>query len=246
VIRRALILASFLLSLGAQVLAPGASGVSLGHLHLHSADAAAQGRFWVDVFGAVPTKVGDLTLYKLPGVFIAINAEKPTGAMEGSTVPLIGLKVDNVEATAEKANAARAKVVQDGKRMVIIGPDDIRVELTSDVDTVHINVPDIAAAEQWYAKTFGAVLGKDHSATLPGVRLLFSTSIGSPAGTKGRALDHIGLEVRDLREFTRNLAATGQKVDLMYLKLPDSGVAIAFVTDPFGTFIELTDGLIRF
>jgi catechol 2,3-dioxygenase-like lactoylglutathione lyase family enzyme len=185
-------------------------------------------------------------LYKLPGVFIAINAEKPSGGMDGSTVPLIGLKVDHVAATVEKANSAGARVVQDGKRVIIIGPDEIRIELTSDVDTIHVNVPDIAAAEQWYAKTFGAALGKDHSATLPGAKLVFSTSTDAPAGTKGRALDHIGLEVRDLREFTKNLAATGQKVDLMYLKLPDSGVAIAFVTDPFGTFIELTDGLIRF
>jgi hypothetical protein len=31
----------------------------------------------------------------------------------------------------------------------------------------------------------------------------------------------------------------------MYLKLPD-GVAIGFVTDPWGTYIELTEGLVKF
>ncbi|MBZ5611248.1 MAG: VOC family protein [Acidobacteriia bacterium] len=243
------------LSLPAQVMPPGPSGVSLGHLHFHSDNPAAHAKFWTDVFGAQLTKVGDLDVYKLPGFFIALNHEKPAGGMAGSTVPSIGLKVRDLKATLAKAKAANARIADRSRsHAVIFGPDDIRIELTADrklatavaSDTIQLSLPDPEAARAWYAKTFGAVLGQGDFATLPGVKLDFSKSAAVPAGTKGHVLDHIGLEIRDLREFTRKLAASGQKVDLMYYKLPDSGVAIGFVTDPWGTYIELTEGLIRF
>src|ERR1700730_15000511 len=77
----------FCLALGCQgqVLPPGPSGVSLGHLHFHSENAAAHARLWTEVFGAQLTKVGNLDVYKRPGMFIALNQEKPVGGMTGST-----------------------------------------------------------------------------------------------------------------------------------------------------------------
>jgi catechol 2,3-dioxygenase-like lactoylglutathione lyase family enzyme len=64
------------------------------------------------------------------------------------------------------------------------------------------------------------------------------------AGSKGRVLDHIGFEVKDLKAFTERLAADGQKLDV---PLTDAtarmGLKIAFITDPNGTYIELTEGL---
>jgi catechol 2,3-dioxygenase-like lactoylglutathione lyase family enzyme len=238
---------TFVLSVSAQVLPPGPSGVGLGHLHFHSDDRAAHVKFWVEVFGAQPTKVGDLEIYKLPGMFIAINAVKATGGMEGSTVPSVGLKVRDLGTILDKAKAANLHVARPGRsHAVVFGPDGIRVELTEDPklatavasDSIHLDTPNPTGAQDWYAKTFGE--------SLPGVRLDFTKPDGIPAATKNRVLDHIGFEVKDLREFTKNLAAKGQKVDLMYYKLPDSGVAIAFVTDPWGTYIELTEGLNRF
>jgi len=239
----------------AQVQPPGASGVSLGHWHFHSEDRAAHAKFWMDVFGAKATKVGDLEVYKLPGVFIALNQEKPAGGMQGSTVPSLGLKVRDLDAILDRAKAAGARVSEQSQsNAVILGPDDIRLEVALDrsldtsvaANTIRLNVPDPPAARDWYVKTFGAVAAEGGSALLPGVRLQFTKSATAPSGTKGHVLDHIGMEISDLREFTRKLAASGQKVDLMYLKLPDSGVAIGFVTDPWGTYIELTEGLVRF
>jgi len=55
-------------------------------------------------------------------------------------------------------------------------------------------------------------------------------------------LDHIGLEVRNLEAFCRKLEANGVKFDARYKKQP-SGIATALLTDPWGTSIELTEGL---
>jgi hypothetical protein len=39
------------------------------------------------------------------------------------------------------------------------------------------------------------------------------------------------------------LEASGVKLDVAYRKLPALGISLAFFTDPFGTYIELTEGL---
>jgi len=75
------------------------------------------------------------------------------------------------------------------------------------------------------------------------VTLEFAKADVAPAGTRGRALDHIGFEVRGLEEFCKNLEAAGLKLDRPYTKLPNSTTAIAFLTDPWGTYIELTENL---
>ena len=68
---------------------------------------------------------------------------------------------------------------------MLLGPDDIRVELTEDQISpsavanhhIHLYVPDVEAAKKWYATTFGAIPGKRgkfEAADLPGVNLSFS------------------------------------------------------------------------
>jgi catechol 2,3-dioxygenase-like lactoylglutathione lyase family enzyme len=75
------------------------------------------------------------------------------------------------------------------------------------------------------------------------VNLSFSTSATPVVGTKGRALDHIGFEVKDLETFCKKMEAAGVKFDVPYRKVPALGLAVAFFTDPFGTYVELTEGL---
>jgi hypothetical protein len=75
------------------------------------------------------------------------------------------------------------------------------------------------------------------------VTLQFRKEDAAPAGTRGRALDHIGFEVKNLEEFCKKLEASGIKLDRAYTKLPNSATAIAFLTDPWGTYIELTENL---
>ena len=99
-------------------------------------------------------------------------------------------------------------------------------------------------------KVFGGVPGKRfrsevqgyEAADLPGVNMNFSGERGVQQPTKGRALDHIGFEIKNLEAFTKKLEASGLKIDAPYRMLPN-GLAIAFITDPWGTYIELTEGL---
>jgi catechol 2,3-dioxygenase-like lactoylglutathione lyase family enzyme len=112
---------------------------------------------------------------------------------------------------------------------------------------IHLYVPegDVEAARDWYTQHFGGVAGKRwrYDATdLPGINLNFSAAPEPRAPTRGRALDHIGFEVVGLEAFCNKLEAAGISFDQPYRELP-SGLGLAFLTDPWGTYIELTDGL---
>ena len=117
---------------------------------------------------------------------------------------------------------------------------------------IHLYLPEGSEtkARDWYVKTFGAVPGvRWHytAADLPGINLNFSDQKDRKepfAPTRGRMLDHIGFEVKDLRAFCRKLEAEGVKFDEPYAK-DKSGVARALFTDPWGTSIELTEGFGR-
>ena len=90
---------------------------------------------------------------------------------------------------------------------------------------VHLNVPEGAEAnaKTWYVKTFGGVPGKRwhyEAADLPGINMNFSGSTSVQAPTKGRMLDHVGFEVRNLEAFCRKLTAGGVKFDMPYTRQP--------------------------
>jgi catechol 2,3-dioxygenase-like lactoylglutathione lyase family enzyme len=135
-----------------------------------------------------------------------------------------------------------------------LGPDDVKVELLEDpkqttpitLNHVHFFNPKNTDMQAWYVKTFGGKSrtgGAFPAADLPGVALNFSPSPAPVVGTQGRAIDHIGFEVKNLEEFCKKLEADGVKFNVPYRKVPALGIAIAFFTDPWGTYIELTEGL---
>jgi catechol 2,3-dioxygenase-like lactoylglutathione lyase family enzyme len=112
---------------------------------------------------------------------------------------------------------------------------------------IHLNVPQdqVAAAKEWYATHFGGVRGmrwRYDAVDLPGININISAVDTAQAPTRGRMLDHIGFEVENLAAFCRELEAKGITFDRPYGKLP-SGFGLAFLTDPWGTYIELTEGL---
>jgi hypothetical protein len=49
--------------------------------------------------------------------------------------------------------------------------------------------------------------------------------------------------VKNLAEFCKGLESKGVKFDVPYRAVPQLGISIAFLTDPWGTYIELTEGL---
>ena len=112
---------------------------------------------------------------------------------------------------------------------------------------LHFFVPQdsIGAIKAWYGTVFGAIPGKRfnyEAADLPGTNLNISAAPGKTSPTKGRVLDHVGFEVKRLKAFCQKLEASGVELNKPYGK-EQSGVAIAFLTDPWGTYIELTEGM---
>jgi catechol 2,3-dioxygenase-like lactoylglutathione lyase family enzyme len=136
-----------------------------------------------------------------------------------------------------------------------MAPDDVKVEIVemkaqaAPIASHHIHF--FGAQKEmhaWYMQTFGASpLTSANpafiSASLPGLTLNFAQSQAAVAGTQGRAVDHIGFEIKNLEAFIKKLEAQGIKLASPYRQVPALDVSIAFITDPWGTYIELTEGL---
>jgi predicted enzyme related to lactoylglutathione lyase len=139
----------------------------------------------------------------------------------------------------------------------VLGPEQTKVEFVEVKDQklpiqlhhIHFFGEKNVDMQAWYAKTFGAKQLPQNPGSafvqdqLPGVFLNFTPSPTPTVGTTGRALDHIGFEVKNLEAFTKQLEAQGIKLDRPYTKVPELGIAIAFIKDPWGTNIEMTEGL---
>jgi catechol 2,3-dioxygenase-like lactoylglutathione lyase family enzyme len=237
----------------------------MGHVHFAVQDIDAAKKFWLTV-GGTPIKLGANEGVKFPGVLILIRkATGPVAGTVGSTVNHIGFLVPNVDAA--RARWKTAGLIMEppnpanAKQIYLHTPDDlVRVEILEDAmqtvpikfHHVHFFVADaggtnsVLAMQAWYAKTFGAKPGKRgqfEAADLPGVNLTFAKSDTPTAGTKGRELDHIGFEIKGLEAFCKKAEKAGIKLDMPYTPRPDLGIALAFMTDPWGTYIELNEGL---
>jgi catechol 2,3-dioxygenase-like lactoylglutathione lyase family enzyme len=157
---------------------------------------------------------------------------------------------DDVAAPAQPGGASIA---------FVLGPDEVKVEFVEmpkqaapiQLHHIHFFTPKSVEMRAWYAKVFGArerplnPASAFITAELPGVALNFTPTTDPVVGTQGRAVDHVGFEVKDLEAFTKKLEADGIKLDRPYTKVAALGVAIAFFTDPWGTYIELTEGFDR-
>jgi catechol 2,3-dioxygenase-like lactoylglutathione lyase family enzyme len=241
----------------AQTAAPSPQGISMGHLHLLVRDIDAQKKFWVDTLGGQIVKAGPLELIKFPGVFVGLRKGEPTGGTDDSSVNHLGFKVKDLPGTKAKLTAAGGQVVRempDTRQMFVMFPDGVKVEFTEDTSTtrpiehhhVHFFTQNIEDTRAFYVKWFNAIPGKRgrfEAADLPGVNLTFSASETKTVGTRTRGVDHIGFEVKNLAEFCKKLEAGGIKLDRPFQHVPSLGLSVAFLTDPFGTFIELTEGL---
>ena len=76
---------------------------------------------------------------------------------------------------------------------------------------------------------------------IPGVQLRFAKADKAQAPTRHRVLDHIGFDVKNLEAFCKKLEAAGIKLDRPYTKNEQTGTALAFIYDPWGTYIELNE-----
>ena len=212
-------------------------------------------------------------IVKFPNVLIFFRTtQAPTGGTRGTTVNHIGFSVPDLRPVVDKIKAngyrmiTRSEVpptdevkddiaIRGNTRLAFaLGPDDVKVEFVQvpaqtvpiTLHHVHFFLPQNTEMRDWYAKVFGAKPREGAnfpSADLPGVALNFTKSPDPVVGTQGRALDHIGFEVKNLEEFTKKLEGMGIKLERPYTKVAALNIAIAFIKDPWGTYIELTEGL---
>ena len=255
------LLAASAASIFSQTAAPNDAGVSIGHMHLILGEPEAHKKLWVDVLGAQVTNAGSLEMLKLPGVFIVLSKARtaPAEGSDGSTVNHFGFLVKSYADTKAKLTAAGiTKYPIDRpaqKQFIAEFPEKVRVEFTEDsalkvpisFHHIHIVTSDDENLRAWYLRTFGAKSGKRGdflAAFVPGGEVDFRKDASAPAPTKGRSLDHIGFEIKGLEAFCKNLEAQGVPFDLAYREMPQlGGMRIAFILDPAGTRIELTEGL---
>ena len=184
----------------------------------------------------------------------------------GFQVPNLRALMDKVKAAgypivtrAEISTAVEVKddlayiADQDTHIAYVMAPDEIKVEFLENKSLdvailahhVHFATPNVEQMKAWYVTMFGAKPGKRGSfdaADIPGLNLTFSPSPGPVVPTRGRALDHIGMEIKNLEQFCKDLEAKGIKLDRGYSKAPGSAFGVAIMTDPWGTRIELTEG----
>jgi len=149
-----------------------------------------------------------------------------------------------------------------GKFSYLVGPDGVKVEVvTNDAKDApplifhhaHFVNGKFVEMQQWYMKAFNATLRPGQTdffigADLPGVGYSLNFFSWLPAepvvGTAGRAIEHVGFEVRNLPAFITQLQSKG--IELRQPLHRDSrrnNLSVAELTDPWGTQIELTEGL---
>ena len=237
----------------------------MGHVHLAVRDIDAQKAFWTGIMGGAIVKNGPLEMIQLPGVYILFRQADKADPPAGSIVNHFGFVVKDMPAALAKwkENNLMIEPTENPNEAFVVAPDGIRLEVYGIPDLpvpiqmnhIHYNVSDIPGMQAWYAKTFGAKPGQRpciacvsrpsmiEAGDLPGVNLSFSRGAAGLAPTKGRSLDHIGFEVKNLEAFAKKLEAQGIKLEAPVRQLPNSNLKYAFVTDPWGTYIELTEGL---
>jgi catechol 2,3-dioxygenase-like lactoylglutathione lyase family enzyme len=245
----------------AQPYTPNQAGVTMGHWHLNSRDIEANKKIFVGMGGSA-SEAGGLQRVTFPGVVVILNlpagAAPPAGPTDGSVVNHVGFVVQNVQDSVAKWKAAGVPVSpgNNGRldQAYVNTPDGLRIEILEDKtqsvpirhEHVHFFLPEtaIAQSQDWYAKIFGAKPGTRNNgpvADIPGVQLRYNKADKPMVTTKGRVLDHIGFDVKDLQGFIKKLETAGIKLDRPYTKNEQTGAALAFITDPWGTYIELNE-----
>jgi catechol 2,3-dioxygenase-like lactoylglutathione lyase family enzyme/predicted enzyme related to lactoylglutathione lyase len=239
----------------AQLKTPNANGVAMGAVHLTVRDVDANVSFF-KLLGGTPVKNGSIQLMEFPGMYVELEKGEPSGPSIGSVVNHFGFYVKSMNDWLPKWQAAGIKIepITRPTQLYMASPDDARIEILEEPTLatpiaghhIHFASPDIPGMQAWYIKTFGAVAGTRgnfQTALLPGIELTLSGSRDPVAPTKGRAFAAIDFEVKNLKPFLTTLQAQGISVVEPYHQVPHTSVSEASIVDPWGTTIELSEGL---
>jgi catechol 2,3-dioxygenase-like lactoylglutathione lyase family enzyme len=245
----------------AQLAAPGPAGIAFAHVHLNVSDVDLHKQIWVDHFGGEVVQKGPLTTVKIPGALIVFTERPPTGGSQGTVMDHFGFKVPDLAESLREWRAAGYEVqaeftgVEGSPNAYLMAPDGVRFELQEDPELrfeaamyhVHFFTPRHQELMQWYADVFSAVVTPrgtlETTADVPGANLSFSSSRSERSATAGRAIDHIGFEVTDIGAVAEALAERGIELEFPPRRIDSIELTIAFLTDPEGVRIELTEGM---
>ncbi len=233
------------------------AGVTMGHWHIASKDVEADKKLFLALGGTLFMPGGN-PLFMFPGLYInlVLGTEKGDGGTEGSVINHVGFIVNNVQERVAQWKAAGVAVLPGlnnrTDQAFVVTPDGVRIEILEDKNQampiqhehVHFFVTEaeIPKMQAWYAKTFGGKPGTRNNAPVvdvPGGQLRFARAETPQAPTRGRVLDHIGFDVKDLAAFVKKIEAEGIKLDEPYHRVLGAGAAITYITDPWGTRVEL-------
>jgi catechol 2,3-dioxygenase-like lactoylglutathione lyase family enzyme len=169
-----------------------------------------------------------------------------------------GLKVTQ-SALARSHNQAYV-TGPEGTHVEAFGDPDLATPVRMDHIHYYLSPQDVPALQAWYVKMFGLEPSTRESVSRPGnfmatallpggvnlsIAAVPATADAPKRGpTKGHLIDHIGFEVKDLDAFYRRLQAQGIEFEGPVRQSANaSHLKVAFMTDPWGTGIELTEGL---
>ena len=193
------------------------AGITMGHWHMNSQNVETNKRLFV-AMGGKTIKPGAFEIVNFPGVSIFLHqgplTPPPTGGTAGSVINHVSLSVPNVQEAVAKWKEAGVPVAMGKDRTDqawITTVDGLRVEILEDKSQtvpvrhhhVHFHLAEsaIPSIQAWYAKHFGAkpgMRGRNQAADIPGANLTFTKSDTPTVPTRGRVLDHIGFDVKDL------------------------------------------------
>jgi catechol 2,3-dioxygenase-like lactoylglutathione lyase family enzyme len=252
--KRAIMLCGLALPALAQVPPFNSAGVTMGHNHLILENPAAHKKIWVEVLGAQASGAAPFEFLKLPGTFLILSPGKPAGGSEGTSLDHFAFGVKDYNGTRDKLAAAGVQIVRDRaqapREFVAMFPEGVKVEFYEDTALatpiahhhLHFRSTDPDGLREWYVKAFGAEVRKEGNRTItaiPGTMLSFTKVESAAPSTRGRSLDHTGFNVKNVNEYCQKLAGMG--IPCERPRGPEQ--AIAFVTDPAGTRIEINQGL---
>lgn len=231
------------------------AGVGNGHVHMNVPDAETAREIWTTL-GAVPSPEGGIPMMQVPGMYLLFAEREPTAPSTDTVANHIGFvvqsyedihaKLEQVGATFGVDNAETGQILADlpgGMRVEMQQEDGLQNPI--EFHHIHLFVPDAEGLREWYIDAFGAEIGERRglpSAVFPRGRVDFvGARGGTPMPSRGAAIDHIGFEVADMDAFVAHMQEMGVAFDVEPRSI--GNLTIAFITDPVGTYIEITQGL---
>src|SRR5215831_12576385 len=97
----------------AQLSAPNASGVAMGHLHYNVQNVEANKKFWV-ALGGVAAKIGSTEAVRFPDAIVLLSPRTASEGTDGSVVNHVAFRVQSLEAVAAAGSrlAGRTRTCQ--------------------------------------------------------------------------------------------------------------------------------------